>query len=333
MSKYKVLVLTDHQKHSEENSLYGLVRALLNHSACLSVHVASRGQRENVSFFNNEENAEIYATRAQKDFRFDTAGSVFREGEFVSHMDFQIVLMRMPRPVSDEFLLWVEEVFRHAVIINRPSGIITTSDKSFLTQFQEYCPPLKLCHSIQDIQSFATHQDIVLKPLKAYGGQGILKISGDHLDNGTDIYQTNSYLELQEEVIKSEGFLAMKYLNKVSEGDKRIIVIGGDILAASLRLPKSGSWLCNVAQGGRSESTIITEEEKEIINGISGPLLERGILIFGADTLVGDDGKRVLSEINTLSVGGLVQAEQQTGEPLLTIAVHKIMLYATEQLS
>ena len=49
--------------------------------------------------------------------------------------------------------------------------------------------------------------------------------------------------------------------------------------------------------------------------------------MFGADTLTDDDGKRVLSEVNTLSIGGFPHAEAQTGKPIISITIQKIIDY------
>ena len=137
-------------------------------------------------------------------------------------------------------------------------------------------------------------------------------------------------MESLKESIEKDGYLSMKYLKNVSEGDKRILVVGGEILASSLRLPAKDSWLCNVAQGGKSVSSEVTEREREIIQTINPTLKKKGVLIYGADTLVDDDGKRVLSEVNTLSVGGFPQAEAQTGKPVINTLISKIFEYADE---
>jgi glutathione synthase len=190
---------------------------------------------------------------------------------------------------------------------------------------------MKLCYSIEEVIDFAALFPIVLKPLKAYGGQGILKIDGDKLDNGENIFNTTEYLLRIQEPLESEGYLAMKFLKNVHLGDKRILVVGGEIMASSLRLPPENAWLCNVAQGGQAELTTADEDEKAIIKSISPILEENGILIFGVDTLVDDDGKRILSEVNTLSIGGFMQAEEQSGLPIIKKTIDKIFNYADAQ--
>ena len=123
----------------------------------------------------------------------------------------------------------------------------------------------------------------------------------------------------------------MKFLKNVQQGDKRILVVNGQILASSLRLPAEGSWLCNIAQGGTSIPSTVTDKEIQIIKEISPKLSEKGIVFFGADTLVDDQNERVLSEINTLSIGGFPQTEIQTGMPIVQMAIDNMINYINTQ--
>ena len=116
----------------------------------------------------------------------------------------------------------------------------------------------------------------------------------------------------------------MKYLKNVKQGDKRIVVVNGEILGASLRLPAENSWLCNVAMGGSSNVAQVEKEEEEIIQLINPTLSDKGIVMYGVDTLVSDDGKRVLSEINTTSIGGLPQIAAMNNLPLVEQAIDPV---------
>ena len=76
----------------------------------------------------------------------------------------------------------------------------------------------------------------------------------------------------------------MKFLKNVTQGDKRTIVANRQILGSALRLPAPGSWMCNVAQGGRAVLAEADEDE-HIIQEILTPILYRkGVVIFGFDT-------------------------------------------------
>ncbi|MBK7409991.1 MAG: hypothetical protein IPJ40_19245 [Saprospirales bacterium] len=119
----------------------------------------------------------------------------------------------------------------------------------------------------------------------------------------------------------------MKYLKNVDQGDKRIIVLTGHILGASIRLPAKGSWMCNVAQGGLATPAVAEAEEQQMAAKLSPLLADRGVIFYGFDTLVNDEGLRTLSEINTLSIGGLVQIANFTGKPVVREAAYLIWEY------
>lgn len=330
---YRVLCLTDHDTHSPENSLYAIVSAMCNHEKCTEVVVASRSAEVNASFFEKQDFSYIHGVTISNDFNYDSAqSSLHAATRKYTTEDFDILFLRLPRPVSDSFLLNLESYFSSACIINRPSGIIECSSKSVLVNFLDVCPPIKLCYTIEEILEFSSKHDIVLKPLKEYGGKGLLRINGNVLNDGKADYNLTEYLSDNLDYIEEEGYLAMKYLKNVSQGDKRLIVVDGEILAASLRLPAAGSWLCNVSMGGTSVRSEPDESERAIVEAINPYLKERGILIYGVDTLVDDDQKRILSEINALSIGGFPQAEKQTGKPIIKTTLDKIFNYADVQL-
>ena len=326
---YKVLVLTDHSGHSVHNSLYAILTQLRLHRQCDSIYVASRGVAQNASFFQDMEAEKLQACLVEEGFEYTEAGDHFKTNlKKVDVTDYNLVLMRLPRPVSDEFLSWLNHIFSHSVIINNPEGIIKTSTKEFLLNFPDLCPHIRLCRSVEDIREEIAKFPIVLKPLKEYGGRGLLKMDESTVDDGNEEYDLEVFLEAMQEDFEEEGYLSMKFLKNVDQGDKRILVVGDEILAASLRIPAKDSWLCNVAQGGKSIAADITEEERDIVKAISPGLMKEGVLIYGVDTLVNDNGLRTLSEINTLSIGGFPQAERQTGKPVIKMLIDKIFEYA-----
>ncbi|MGH1434274.1 MAG: ATP-grasp domain-containing protein [Lewinella sp.] len=328
-AQYKVLVLTDHRGHSAENSIYALLRQMRTHPRCAGIDIASRSWAGNDPFFNGQTGQELEAATVTDSFSYTINGDhLVKNLKTVSPQDYDLVFLRLPRPISDEFLTWLADLLGGKAIVNHPRGILETSTKQFLLNFPEVSPSMRLCHSTADVLNFAAKFPIVMKPLKEYGGRGLLKIDGDKLDDGTTIHDTATYLKEIEDILQTDGMLAMKFLKNVSQGDKRIIVVGGQIMAASLRLPAPDSWLCNVAQGGTSVPTEVTPDEEAIIATINPKLQQAGILIYGADTLVDDEGKRVLSEVNTLSIGGFPQAEQQTGRPVIQPTIDKIFQYA-----
>ncbi|MDF1698885.1 MAG: glutathione synthetase [Saprospiraceae bacterium] len=329
MMKYNVLVLTDHSRHSDQNSIYAILDEMVRHPQCKRIDVISRGIEKNGYFFMGQDDANLFGTTFGHQFKFTEDSYHFKKDLHKVHIkDYDIILMRLPRPVADSWLEWLMKTAKHAVIINNPLGIIKTSSKKYLLNFPEQCPDMKLCNSISDVLEMAKNYPIVLKPLREYGGKGIVRIEGGKVDTGNKSLDINSYLTSIENDLINDGYLGMKFLKNVRNGDKRILVVGGEIMACSLRIPAHGSWLCNVSQGGQSVKSDVTPEEVDIINAIAPKLLAEGILIFGVDTLEDDNGKRILSEVNTLSIGGFPQAQKQSGKPIIKMTIDKIFEYA-----
>ncbi|NND06454.1 MAG: glutathione synthetase [Saprospiraceae bacterium] len=332
MRRYKVLILTDHSTHTENNSLYGIASTLYKDARCQMAFVASRGAEQNVNFFRTTTNADLHGQKITEDLAFEPTGEFFTKNlRTYSPGYFDLILLRLPRPVSDVFLLNLKTTFTGLPIINDPRGIITCSDKSFLLNFPSLCPPMRLCKSIQEINEFSSKYETVLKPLRDYGGRGILRITGEIINDGKSNYPQVEYLKSIKENIENEGYLAMKYMKQVNKGDKRLIVVGREIIAASLRLPPEGSWLCNVALGGTATVASPSVEEYQMVEKLHPILMENGILIYGLDTLENDHGLRTLSEINALSIGGIIQAQEQTQRPILQMITDKIFEYADAQ--
>ena len=327
----RFLALTDPSGHSHQNSLYSLMRTLAADARTSSVHVASRNDARNADFFNNKPQTALYTTAVDTSFAYDPSEALFNQNQYtLSAADVDVVLLRLPRPIPDGFWAHLREWCGHCIIVNDPAGIERTGSKAFLLNFPEICPPMRLVRSVAEVENFAAQFPIVLKPLREYGGKGIAQVrEGAVMTDGATL-PLHRYLEQIAPQLITEGYLAMQFLERVHEGDKRILVVNGEILAASLRLPAAGGWLCNVAQGGSTHGSDVTPAERRIVATIAPALRAAGIVFYGVDTLMGNHGTRVLSEVNTLSVGGFPQAEAQSGRPVLQQAIDGLYRYLVE---
>jgi glutathione synthase len=316
MKTYKLLVLTNHQTHSSSNSIYALLTALARHEACERIDVASSGIPANKSFFKHHVGSRLLAAPVSENFHFSEDGQDYiSQARWVDVSEYDFIFLRLPPPADALFFDFLTSVFPAGRIINRPSGILETGSKAYLLQYPELCPPMRLCEDMDQVENYARLFPIVLKPMNGYGGQGIIRVDGEKVWIGHQEISFSAFARQFQG--KNQPFLAMKYLKHVSRGDKRVVVCRGAIIGASLRKPAKGNWLCNGAQGGASGRTIITKEERRIAEHLGADLLKKGIFMFGFDTLTDDDGKRVLSEINTQSIGGLKQISEQRGAHIL----------------
>jgi glutathione synthase len=326
--KLNWLILTDHTTHRESNSLYALADAIRSDTHCGLAWICTRGLPNNADFFAGMSEAPVFGVRLQEGFTFANANSFFTSRtSTIDPASVDAVLIRMPQPVQRPFLYSLKSQFPKAIFINDPIGIYETASKKFLLELADLCPPVQLVESTAEAIAMSRHAEIVLKPLYSYCGSGMFRLSTDF------IWEEDTRYPIRElnEVLKELDFpmLAMRYLPRVTEGDKRTIVINNQIIGSALRLPGPGSWMCNISHGGSAHMDAPDADEMRIESILTPMLFEKGIVMYGFDTLVNDDGRRVLSEINTLSVGGLMPMEVMSGKEILSGVSRLLYEYVT----
>ena len=326
--KHKIIVLTDFSTHGEGESIYSLLQEMSQHECCQEIFVVSRHRKENANYYLNFSSDRVYGKPIDKFFSYDLDGSWYKVGVYKSILEFDVVFLRLDRPVSNKQLDCLKDAFKNKLIINDPDGIQKTGSKEFLLEFPELTPPCGLISSFDEAMVKSQSMDIVLKPIEGYGGIGLVYIGNNKYLIGVDSVDINTFKSHVDSYLSQAGYMLwMKYMKNVSKGDKRVLVVSGEVLGATLRLPSKDSWLCNLKQGGSAAPASIDDEEYNIAQRLIPRMKENGVVIFGFDTLVDDDGKRILSEINTLNVGGLLQAQEFSKQPVVSMASKSLWSY------
>jgi glutathione synthase len=326
--KLNWLILTDHTTHRESNSLYALTDAIRRDSRCGKVWICTRGVVQNAEFFSGRSPANIYASSLDQPFTFAGANEILQTG--ISKLDptsVDVVLIRMPQPIQRAFMFSLPTHFPNARFVNDPIGIYETASKKFLLDIAHLCPPVQLVESTSDAIALSRNTEVVLKPLYSYGGIGMFRLSEEFVWREDEKHRIDDL----NDVIKELDFpmLAMQFLPRVTEGDKRTIVVNKRIIGSALRTPGPGSWMCNISHGGTACMSEPDQEELRIEAVLTPLLHDKGIVMYGFDTLVNDDGHRVLSEINTLSVGGLMPMEKMSRKPVMAEIAGLLHEYVT----
>ena len=109
----------------------------------------------------------------------------------------------------------------------------------------------------------------------------------------------------------------MRYLKRVDEGDKRVVVVDGEIYGAYIRRSQSGHWVNNVSGDGECTLAEITDAEREAIAKTVGHYRDRGLHTLGYDFLMDNDGTWRISEINAGNIGGFARLELLTNKPVV----------------
>ena len=218
--------------------------------------------------------------------------------------DVDVVLMRQDPPfdigyITATYLL--ERIASETLVVNDPRSVRDAPEKLFVLDFARFMPPTMITRSLDELKAFhARHGEIVVKPLHGNAGAAVFRIGRD----GTNLA---ALAELFGAVWR-EPFIAQAFLPAVAEGDKRIVLIDGEVAGAINRKPGAGEIRSNLAAGGTAHATQLTDREREICAALAPELKARGLLFVGIDVIGGH-----LTEINVTSPTGIVAIDAFNG--------------------
>jgi glutathione synthase len=220
--------------------------------------------------------------------------------------DTQAVIMRKDPPFDSEYFyathLLGQAEREGARVFNKPAALRDHPEKLAILEFPQFIAPTLVTRSEAAIRAFhAEHGDIILKPLDGMGGMGIFRVPADGLNLGAIIETLNKG--------GAETVMVQRYLPAIKDGDKRVLVIGGQVVPFCLaRIPQGGEVRGNLAAGGKGVAQPISARDREIAETLGPILAARGLLLVGLD-VIGD----CLTEINVTSPTCFQEISDQTG--------------------
>jgi glutathione synthase len=233
----------------------------------------------------------------------DTAPhAVFGAAGVVRLADVEAVLIRKDPPFDTPYLyatLMLERVRGRTVIMNDPRGLRDANEKLYALHFAKYMPRTMVTSSEEQINAFVKEVGGrgVIKPLDGAGGSGVMMLLPND-KNTRAIIQT----------VTADGTrLAMvqEFLPAVEKGDKRVLLLDGEVLGAINRIPRGDDFRSNIHVGGSVEPYVVTKEERAMIADMAPRLKEDGLVFVGLDVIGGK-----LTEVNVTSPTGIQQLSQ-----------------------
>ncbi len=224
----------------------------------------------------------------------------------VALQDFGAIIMRKDPPFDMEYvyathmLEYAQE--QGARVFNSGAAIRNHPEKLAITEFAQFTAPTLVTRDMTRIKAFhSKHRDVIVKPLDGMGGTGVFRLSPVEPN-------LNAILEsLTHDGTRS--IMAQRYIPEIKDGDKRILLIGGEPVPYCLaRIPLAGETRGNLAAGGRGVAQPLTERDWAIAREIAPQLNRRGLLLVGLD-VIGD----YVTEINVTSPTCFVEITEQTG--------------------
>lgn len=230
--------------------------------------------------------------------------------------DLDVLWLRQDPPFNMDYLsstYLLDFVGDETLIVNNPFWVRNFPEKLLVLNYPQLMPATIITSRIEVIQEFREkYGDIILKPLYGNGGAGVFKIN----------YNDKNFVALFElfQMNSTEPLIAQEFLPEVINGDKRIILLDGEILGAINRIPQKGEIRSNMHVGGKAVATELSIDEIKICDEIGSKLKEHGQIFVGIDVIGGK-----LTEINVTSPTGLQELEKFENKNLASIVWDKLI--------
>ena len=220
--------------------------------------------------------------------------------------DVDVVLMRQDPPFDLSYITathLLERLEGQTLVVNDPASVRNAPEKVFVLDFAHFMPPTLIARRIEDVREFHARYpgDLVMKPLHGNGGKAVVRIPADGSNLG-------ALIELFDNAWV-EPHMFQPFLSEISEGDKRIVLVDGEVAGAINRRPGAGEFRSNLAAGGYAEATTLNAREEEICAALGPALKERGLVFVGIDVI----GGKYLTEINVTSPTGILAIDRFNG--------------------
>lgn len=219
--------------------------------------------------------------------------------------DVDVVLMRQDPPFDLSYITathLLERIEGETLVVNNPASVRNAPEKLFVLDYARFMPPTMITRDLAEVKSFlAEHGEIVVKPLYGNAGNAVFHVGGDGANLSALVELFNASWV--------EPFMVQAFIPAVSAGDKRIVLVDGEVAGAVNRVPGKGEIRSNLAVGGSAAKTELTEREREICAVLGPELKKRGLLFVGIDVIGGE----WLTEINVTSPTGIVSIDAFNG--------------------
>ena len=167
------------------------------------------------------------------------------------------VLIRQNPPFNMDYItatFFLEHLPRNVKVVNNPVSVRNVSEKFYSVNFLKYMPPTIFTKNIEEIKKFVKkYKKIVIKPIHGYGGKNILFVN-----------KLINQIKVLNYIKKFGHVMVQKFIPQVTKGDKRVFIINGLVKGAIQRVPRKGSFVSNLAQGGKAIKTELNFRELKI---------------------------------------------------------------------
>ncbi len=218
--------------------------------------------------------------------------------------DVECVLIRKDPPFDAEYLyvtLMLEKLRGRTLVLNDPRGLRDANEKLYTLHFARHMPRTLVTSDRDRIHRFFAEVGVgVVKPLDGAGGSGVMVVErGDRNARSIVDYITHE---------GTRHAMAQEFLPAVRQGDKRVLLLEGQILGAINRIARDDDVRSNIHAGGRVEPCEVTARERAVVADMAPRLAADGLVFVGLDFIGGK-----LTEVNVTSPTGIQELSRHEG--------------------
>ena len=263
-----------------------------------------------------------YASSNKMEVRNDPSDWFTKEEETIIELsELDSILMRQDPPFNSGYIYntyVLEMAARQGVnIFNNPRSLRDCNEKVYATEFPQCCTK----HLVTSRKDFLTdfvleNKDTVIKPLDGMGGASIFRVKANDPNLNVILETITDHF--------TEKVMIQEFIPEITEGDKRILIVDGKPMSASIaRVPAEGELRGNLAAGASAVAKSLSDRDLWICEEVGPSLVEKGLLLVGLD-IIGD----YLTEINVTSPTCFKEYKE-----LCDIDVAKIFIESVEEFS
>lgn len=215
---------------------------------------------------------------------------------------FDTILLRKDPPFDLQYLnhlYLLELAAAQTYCMNHPRGVLLGNEKLLALKFPDLIPETLVSASKKELLQFLEKsvKGLILKPIGEAGGRGIFILQKN---------MPNLQIILEMATANfTKPVIVQTYLPQAAKGDKRILLMGDEVLGAFTRKPAQGEHRANLHVGGQARAASITKQDQKIITVLLPTLKELGLDFVGLDVIDGH-----LIEINVTSPMGIHEINQ-----------------------
>ena len=181
-------------------------------------------------------------------------------------------------------------------VLNSPTSIQNAANKFFSFYL------FKLAHLPVPRTVVSSELEVALKTIEKFGSAVVKPIFGSQGEGIIKLERSQPESELASklrELLKERGVLYLQEFVPNPGRDIRVFVVGEEALGAIYRVPRSGSFIGNLSQGGTPLKCELTEEMEELAISAKKAV---GADFAGVDLIEGEEGLCLL-EVNATPSG------------------------------